>query len=268
VGSFAYEGFTLAYEARGPHGAHAGKPLVLVHALLFSRKHLGPLADALTERGNRVILLDLLGHGESDRPADARHYSVESFAEQVLALMDHLEIDEAVIGGTSLGATVTLEVTARRPARVRGMFLEMPALEKSSVALALFFLPLATVLSRGGRALKAATRAAASLPRGASVHVEVLFDALAQNPEAAGAVIQGLFHGRLAPYPSEREKMDAPSLIVGHMHDRLHPFSDAENLHRQLRNSELLRGKSFFELRFPPNRLSDRFAEWLDEVWS
>ncbi|MDQ4024833.1 MAG: alpha/beta hydrolase, partial [Actinomycetota bacterium] len=56
--------------------------------------------------------------------------------------------------------------------------------------------------------------------------------------------------------------------IVAHPRDILHPFSDAAALHRELPNSELVAARSFFELRFPPNRLSDRIADFLDEVWA
>jgi hypothetical protein len=55
---------------------------------------------------------------------------------------------------------------------------------------------------------------------------------------------------------------------MGHMRDLLHPFSDAEALTRELPNVELMQSSSFFELRFPPNRLSDRIADFLDEAWS
>ena len=58
------------------------------------------LRATLAERGHRVITLDLLGHGESDRPRDMWRYSMPIFAREVVALLDHLELDEAVVGGT------------------------------------------------------------------------------------------------------------------------------------------------------------------------
>ncbi|MBA3431806.1 MAG: alpha/beta fold hydrolase [Actinobacteria bacterium] len=268
VSSFAYGEFKLAFQVLASTSSRRERPIVLLHALLFSKKHHMPLAEALVKKGHDVILLDLLGHGDSDRPADARYYSVESFAGQVVGLLDHLEIARAVIGGTSLGANVALEVAAKQPARVKGLWLEMPALEKSSAALALFFLPLGAVLSHAGGAVRLASQAAASLPGRFPVYGDVLRDAMSQDPKVARAVIRGLLIGRLAPPAGEREKIRSPSLIVGHMRDPLHAFSDAEILHGQLINSELVRAKSVFELRFPPNRLSDRIAAWLDEVWS
>ena len=65
-------------------------------------------------------------HGRSDRPADPLAYSVEAFGEHVVALLDHLGAGEAVLGGTSIGANVALEVAVRAPDRVRGLLLEAP----------------------------------------------------------------------------------------------------------------------------------------------
>ena len=64
------------------------------------------------------------------------------------------------------------------------------------------------------------------------------------------------------------QKIDVPTLIMGHERDFLHPFSDSEALARELQNCELVQSNSFFELRFPPNRLSDKICDFLDEVWS
>jgi pimeloyl-ACP methyl ester carboxylesterase len=107
-----------------------------------------------------------------------------------------------------------------------------------------------------------------ALPRGLSLYGDVLLDVLSREPIASAAVLHGLLAGRIAPHPSDREKIDQPTLIVGHTRDLLHPFSDAEALSRELPNAEIVQANSFFELRFPPNRLSDRIADFLDEVWS
>src|SRR6187399_1559833 len=99
--------------------------VVLLHGQLMPRRMHQPLARALAADGLHVVTLDLLGHGRSDRPADPLVYSVTAFAEQVVALLDHLEAPEAIIGGTSLGANVALEVADLAPDRVRGLLAEM-----------------------------------------------------------------------------------------------------------------------------------------------
>ena len=265
---FGYEGFRLAYEERGRRTGAAARPIVLIHGLLFARTHLYPLADALADRRNRVVLIDLLGHGESHRPAHARHYTMELFARQVIALLDHLDISEAAIGGTSLGANVAIEAAHRAPDRTRAIFVEMPVLERAAPAAALIFAPLTVALSLGAPFLRPAAHTFKRAPRGFGLYPDVLLDLLSQDPAAAAAVLHGLLTGRLAPHPDERAKMEVPALVIGHMRDVLHPLSDAEALSRELPNSEFVRATSFLELRFPPNRLSDRIAEFLDEAWS
>jgi pimeloyl-ACP methyl ester carboxylesterase len=265
--TFAHDGFKIAFEERGRRTS-SDRPVVLIHGLLFPRKHHYGLAEALAARGNRVILIDLLGHGESDHPRHARYYTMEIFGRQVVGLLDHLDIPEAVIGGTSLGANVTLEATAHAPDRVRAMFLEMPVLERAAPAAAIIFLPLTIGYSQLAQPLGWAASTIARLPRLPFLYYEVMQDLLSREPVPSAAVLHGLLTGRLAPHVNDREKFEQPTLIIGHTYDVLHPLSDAEALAKELRNAELVQAKSFFELRFAPNRLSDRIADFLDEVWS
>src|SRR5947209_8676963 len=90
----------------------ASRPLILLHGLLLSQEMHRPLAEELAARGNRVITLDLLGHGESERPRDMWRYSMDSYGREVVALMDQLEIPEAVVMGTSLGANAALAIAS------------------------------------------------------------------------------------------------------------------------------------------------------------
>ena len=265
---FGHEGFKIYYEARGSRKGAEERPFVLIHGLLFPRMHHYGLADALAERGNQVILIDLLGHGDSDKPEHARHYTMEIYGQQVVALLDHLDIPEAVVGGTSLGANVSLEVAVNAADRVKGIFIEMPVLERAAPAAAMLFVPLLIGYSQMSGPLGILAKVMSRVPRGAALYWDVMLELLSRDPLPSAAILHGLLTGRIAPHPADREKIDAPALIMGHTKDLLHPLSDAEALHRELANSELVRSSNFFELRFPPNRLSDRIADFLDEVWS
>src|SRR3974390_3692343 len=156
---FRFEGQRLAYsefgaaqaKARGAARSRAGaeRPLILLHALLLSQEMHRPLAEDLAARGNRVITLDLLGHGRSDRPRDMWRYSMAKFGEQVLALMNHLELDRAALMGTSLGANTALEVASQSPDRLQGLVIEMPVLDNGLLMSALAFTPLLVALTFG-----------------------------------------------------------------------------------------------------------------------
>src|SRR5438552_3832336 len=152
---FRFQGQRLAYTIYG----QGPKTTVLMPGLLLSQKMQVPLARELAARGNRVVTFDPLGHGASDRPRGMWRYSMSAFAEQAVALLDHLELEEAVVGGTSLGANITLEVAALAPERLRGMIIEMPVLDKAIPACAAVFSPLLLALTLGELPMRALARA-------------------------------------------------------------------------------------------------------------
>jgi pimeloyl-ACP methyl ester carboxylesterase len=152
------------------------------------------------------------------------------------------------------------------------LFVEMPVLERAAATAGALFVPLAVAYHRLRRPASRVATLFDRIPRtgrqrGTGLYSDVLLDFLSQDPAPSEAVVQGLLSGEIAPNPALREKIDAPALIVGHEHDFLHPFSDAEELHRELPNSTLVQADSFFELRFPPNRLSALITDFLDKVW-
>ena len=261
--TYEHKGRRLVYDEYG----NGARTFVLIHGLLLSRKMHAPLATTLADRGHRVIVPDLLGHGESDRPRDMWRYSMPIFGEEVLGLLDHLDVEEAVIGGTSLGANVTLETAVRDPSRVRGLVIEMPVLDNALLACALVFSPLLVWLTFGEPVARLVARAARLVPRGLSQLGDVGLDWISQDPAPSAAVLQGLFFGRTAPPRSERATIEAPALVIGHGRDPIHPFSDSDMLVRELANGTLLEANSILELRLNPERLTDEIADFLDACW-
>jgi pimeloyl-ACP methyl ester carboxylesterase len=260
--TFRHEGRTLAYTEYG----EGSRVVVLLHGLLLSQRMHEPLARSLAERGNRVITLDLLGHGGSERPLDPQCYSMTFFGEQVVALLDHLEIDEAIVLGTSLGANVALEVAALAPERLRGMVIEMPVLDGALLACAVAFTPLMLALSFGEpmmRLVQAGARRVPPLPW----LLDFVVDTVRQDPAPGAAVLQGLFFGRIAPHRSERRRIETSTLVIGHKRDPLHPFTDAGMLAEELPNGRLLEASSIVELRVAPDRLTGEIAAFIDECW-
>jgi pimeloyl-ACP methyl ester carboxylesterase len=226
-----------------------------------------PLARSLAERGNRVVSLDLLGHGESDRPADMWRYSMPLFGEQVIGLLDHLNIRRAVVGGTSLGANVTLEAAVLAPGRMQGLIVEMPVLDNALLACALAFTPMLVGLTFGAPLSRLVGRLARRVPRGLHNLVDVGLDWLAQDPAPSAAVLQGLFFGRTAPPRNERSTIKSKALVIGHPRDPVHPFSDSDMLVRELPNSQLVQASSIFELRLTPERLTGEIADFIHQCW-
>ena len=250
---FRYDGSRLSYTIYGD----GPRTCVLVHGLLLSQKMHRPLAQALAERGNRVVTLDLLGHGRSDRPRDMTRYSMPFFGQQMIALLDHLEVDEAVLGGTSLGANATLEAAVHAPERVRGMVVEMPVLDNALLACAIAFTPLMVALSFGEPVMRLLARAARQVPAGAGpLLADLALDTIRQEPGPSAAVLHGLFFGRTAPHKALRRTLAAPTLVIGHQRDPIHPFSDSDALVAELPNARLVQASSILELQISPERLT------------
>jgi len=262
--TFRHEGHRLDYTIYGD----GPRTFVLVHGLLLSQKMHAPLARALAERGHRVVTLDLLGHGRSDRPRDMALYSMSFFGEQMIGLLDHLGLDEAVLGGTSLGANSTLEAAAHAPERVRGMVVEMPVLDNALLAAAVAFTPLMVALSFGEPVMRALAHAARRVPTGRGpLLADLALDTIRQDPAPSAAVLHGVFFGRTAPHRNLRKRIDAPALVIGHHRDPVHPFSDSGALAKELPKARLVEASSILELRLTPERLTAEIGDFLDECW-
>ena len=262
TGSFRHEGRRLAYTEYGD----GPRVVVLLHGLLLSQRMHEPLARALAERGNRVITLDLLGHGRSERPLEPACYSMTLFGQQTIALLEHLEIEEAVVLGTSLGANTALEAAALAPERLRGMVIEMPVLDSALLACALAFTPLMLALSVGEPLMRLVQFGARKVPR-LPWELDILVDVVRQDPGPGAAVLQGLFFGRIAPHRAERRALRTTTLVIGHKRDPVHPFTDAGMLVEELPNGRLLEASSIIELRVAPERLTSEIAEFIEECW-
>ena len=217
-----------------------------------------------------MITFDPPGHGRSSRPLDPWRYSMGAFAVQTIALLDHLEIERAVVGGTSLGANITLEVASRIPERLVGMIVEMPVLDHAIAGSAAAFTPLLLGLRYGGpamRAVAAGARLTERLPFVRGSLLEVGLDWIGQDPEGSAAVLSGILYGRVAPDHRERTTFQAPALVIGHQRDPIHPFSDAGMLASELPNARLVHARSVIELRVRPQRLTGEIAEFVDACW-
>ena len=112
----SFDGVRIAYQELGE-----GRPIVLLHGFMgLGSQWISPgPAAALASSGFRVILPDLRGHGDSDRPHDPAFYPPDALADDMLALVAELGLDDYDLGGYSLGGRVVLRMLVRgaRPRR-------------------------------------------------------------------------------------------------------------------------------------------------------
>jgi len=109
-------GQQIAYDDTGGDGP----PVVLAHGFLMNRSMFDPQVAALRDR-YRVITWDERGVGET--VDDGRPFTYWDLAADCLALLDHLGIGTAVIGGMSQGGFISLRVALAAPERVRALIL-------------------------------------------------------------------------------------------------------------------------------------------------
>jgi pimeloyl-ACP methyl ester carboxylesterase len=262
-GHVTYQKRRMAYTSYG----EGDRVLVLVHGLLMNRHMYDHLAPEMAARGFRVVTVDLLGHGDSDMPTDMRAYNMSTFADQLATVIDELELDRPVVGGTSLGANVALEMATRHPNAARGLFIEMPVLDNALVAAGVIFLPILVALRLGKPVLGFVSMLAKRIPR-THYLIDILLDWMRRNPAASEAVLEGLLFGRTAPPRDERELIGLPTLVIGHPADPLHPFSDSDMLVEELPRARLVNAESIFEWRVSPKRLDGELAAFLDDVYA
>jgi pimeloyl-ACP methyl ester carboxylesterase len=114
-GSVEHEGARIRYSTYG-----AGPAVILLHGGLGHSGNWGYQVPALVGSGYRAVLIDSRGHGRSTR--DARPFSYDLMASDVLAVMDALHLEQAALVGWSDGAATALITATKTPARIAGVF--------------------------------------------------------------------------------------------------------------------------------------------------
>jgi pimeloyl-ACP methyl ester carboxylesterase len=264
VGQFVHDNLELYYEVHGS----GPRVLVFLHGILMDANMNRRLAADLAAKGNRVVLLDLPGHGLSARPQRASFHRMDTYAGHVVALLDHLNMDQAVVGGVSLGGNVSLLVAAQAPERVRGLVVEMPVLEWALPAAAITFVPMLLAAHFARPIVGRLSKVFRALPRTGNGPVDSVMNMFSAEPHETAAVLHGILAGPIAPTVDQRAAMDIPALVIGHKVDHLHPFHDAEQLARRLPQGQLIQASSVLELRVHPERLTEEINGLLDTAWA
>lgn len=115
-GSFETGGAKIAYRVQG-----SGPVMMLVHGYPLSGELFAENRASLA-RFYKIVTPDLRGFGDSTAPNDDKG-SVSTYARDMLALMDHLGVQKAIVGGMSMGGPVMLEMYRQAPQRFRGLIL-------------------------------------------------------------------------------------------------------------------------------------------------
>lgn len=221
---FRHDGLRFAYTDRG-----SGSPLVLQHGLGGDAAQPGSLYTGT----RRQITLESRGHGDTEPLGPEEALGFRTFAADLRALLDHLDVAEAVVGGVSMGAGVALRFALEQPGRVRALVLIRPAwLDKPSPPNLAIFPEIASLLrTRTLARARAELRASPRLTALREVSRAAAESALRQldRPGARerAAVLERLpMDVPFAPN-SDLSVLTMPTLVIGSRQDPVHPLESA-----------------------------------------
>jgi pimeloyl-ACP methyl ester carboxylesterase len=252
---FRRDGIDFHYRDQGE-----GAPFVFQHGLGGDVAQ--PFGLVQPPPGFRMLAFDCRGHGKTSPLGDEDEIGLAPFAADLAALLDHLGLDRAIIGGISMGAAVALNFALRYPDRTLGLILSRPAwLDRPFPENTRVFPRIAALIrehgATGGLALFKQSDDYAEMKR--------------LSPDAAQSLV-GHFEGaraedavaRLERIPHDAPSLDreawrsiaVPTLVLANKQDPIHPFAFGETI------AGIIPGAEFREL--TPKSVS--FGRHADDV--
>jgi pimeloyl-ACP methyl ester carboxylesterase len=231
--SFTRDNLGFHYLDRG-----TGVPFFFQHGLGGETEKVFALLEL--PRGFRLLGMDCRAHGKTKPLGNVEKLRFDSMADDLIGLMDHLQIDRAVLGGTSMGAGVALNCALRYPQRVLGLVLLRPAwLDCPNEANARLFALIAQLIRnhgpKAGMQIFKNTDDYLSIARECSDATASLL-ALFMDPRALETVarLDRIPHDAPNRDRSEWRRIALPTLVLTTRGDPIHPFEYGQVLAREI----------------------------------
>jgi pimeloyl-ACP methyl ester carboxylesterase len=247
-----------------------GPPIVLLHGLSATRRHVVQGSRHLIKRGYRLIAYDARGHGAS---SPGGSYDYAELVADLEAVLDHLGIERAALVGSSMGAATAMAFTLEHPERVAALVQITPAYTgyaRTGDVDGDSWERMASELERGGVDAFVEVAQPEGLPeRWREIAREATRQRMERHddPTAVAAALRQVPRSVAWKGLDALCDLDVPVLIVGSRDeaDSLHPLGVAEEYDRRLPRSELVvedRGKS--PLAWQGARLSGEIGDFLE----
>ena len=233
---FRHDGIDFAYLDQG-----AGPTVVLQHGLG------GDVGQPLSlfDSAARLICLECRGHGGTQPLGPENRLSFATFAADLAALLEHLDVTPVVAGGVSMGAGVALRFAHNHRARVRALVLIRPAwFDRPHPPSLAAFTSVARLLREHeperAREVFAASADYARVRNASAAAADSLLGQFSRpGAKARAAVLERLPADAPLPLPPSWHELDMPALVLGTSDDPLHPLTYADALATALPNAHL-----------------------------
>ncbi len=231
---FIHNGLRLEYEVTGN-----GFPFVFLHGMGGSINQIYSVYEPL--EGVRLITMNQQGHGNSD--ADWEAFDFDHLGDDIVALLDHLNIQKAYFAGISMGAAVSLNVAVRYPMRVEKLLLirnawtDHPMPEEVQTA----YRDLGLTLKEGGIEAFYKTEGWEIISATSSVYTKKAFISAFEDPRSIKNWQKYLLLPKKTPIPSADvlKQLTMPVCILANRNDLCHPFIYSEYLKEHIRDAKL-----------------------------
>ncbi|MEN8784863.1 MAG: alpha/beta hydrolase [Akkermansiaceae bacterium] len=218
----------LSYDTLGPGSA---EPLIFLHGLGAGRIQ---ITSGLIDLENvRLIAPDMPGHGES-MDFGSETFSFDSFADHVIALMDHLGIERCHLGGLSMGSGITLNIALRYSDRFKKLILLRPSWLDSTCPAHL------KLVADAGKMNQTDFEALPEFQKLLSANESVAKSITAVYQRPDNSVLSRMWKSRPFVSLNNLESISAPALVMSSPRDDLHPESVASAIANALPNSQLV----------------------------
>ena len=212
-------------------GSPDSEPLIFLHGLGAGKSQTTSALTALDD--HYLVAPDLPGHGGS-MSYDPDTYSFDTFADHVIALMDHLGIAQCHLGGLSMGSGITLNLALRYPDRIKKLILLRPSWLDS---------PCPSHLELVARAGEMARPHFEALPNFQALladnePVARSITAVYERPD--NRVLARMWNSRPFQSLAHLATIEASALVMSSPRDNLHPESVASAIAKALPNSQLV----------------------------
>jgi 3-oxoadipate enol-lactonase len=238
---FQHDGRSISYLEAACGGPSPTRTLVLLHAFPLAADMWAPQLAAVPA-GWRVVAPDFRGFGASLPDPTSVDPIVDDYARDVLALLDHLGLDQVVLGGLSMGGYVAFALMRLAPHRVQGLVLADTRAGADGESARASRAAMLEVLGRGGLAavferMQPGLFGRTTMATRPDVVEGIRRLALAQSVAGVGRAIE-----RMRSRPDSATllaSISCPALVVVGEEDQITGLGDAEAMHDRIPGSEL-----------------------------